>query len=143
MKLKGALTITRSTGGGKPDEIRLRLRCESSRIDFAEVTISLAEFAQAVTGLGYRPVEIEVRGLEHVGMEHERMHKAVHVGEIPWANDAREEFVTKLAAANTPTGWTWDSHATLQARGGIERVGQGHAVNLWFHRYVPRSGGSS
>lgn len=45
----------------------ISIRDEVSGIRFVEVSLSMEEFAEAITGLGARPVEADLRGLEHVG----------------------------------------------------------------------------
>ena len=66
-KINGKLTISRVHSTQSEDWIEVFLEDESSGIQFADVHIGLEEFSKAITGLGSRPCEIEVRGLDLVG----------------------------------------------------------------------------
>ena len=63
MKLNMKLSISRPSSGG----INIRIKDDLSHIEFVDASISLEEFAEAVTGLSSRNMVVEVRGLEFVG----------------------------------------------------------------------------
>lgn len=66
-KLEGKLTISK-TNGYNGQWIEISIRDENSGITFVEATLSLEDFAKAVTGQGALPTSFEVRNLRNVGL---------------------------------------------------------------------------
>lgn len=68
MKLKGKLTIGRvNCGYPEKDYIRVEINDANSSITFIVAEVSLADFAQAITGLACVPMSFEAQGLDKVG----------------------------------------------------------------------------
>jgi hypothetical protein len=67
MNIKGQLTISRWKGNDDTEGINIELIDADSHVRFVVVNISLEDFAKAITGLGYVPVDLDVRGLDKVG----------------------------------------------------------------------------
>ena len=65
-ELKGDITISKTySNGGQHMEIRIK--DENSRITFVVAKISMEDFAELITGLSNRPINMKVKGLENVG----------------------------------------------------------------------------
>ena len=79
-KIKGKLTISRVHPNQGEDWIEVTLDDKNSGIQFAEVRINLEEFSKAITGLGARPCEIEVGGLDLVG---KKLETKTHIVTFP------------------------------------------------------------
>lgn len=65
--LKGTLSISRISGGGEADEIRVTVRDESSGIEFVEARMSLEQFAQTMFGSRESECSFTLRGVDLVG----------------------------------------------------------------------------
>ena len=63
MKSDTSLTISRNS----KDEIRIQVRDETSRNNFVTISISLEDFAFAITGLSEIKCSAEVKRLDIVG----------------------------------------------------------------------------
>lgn len=71
MKIKGQLCISRPTSNSGEEWINIEFTDVDASIRFACFKVDLAGFTKALTGLGYVPGEIELRGLERVGTKAE------------------------------------------------------------------------
>lgn len=68
MKLEGKITISRpSSGQDRPEYVRIAIRDNTSRMEFLEVEIDMAEFALALTGLSEQDCVLKTRRLDTVG----------------------------------------------------------------------------
>jgi len=67
--LKGKLTISRPYGFRSDDNpfIRIAIQDEASRIEFVELEVPLASFAEALTGLSNVEANMVVRSLDKIG----------------------------------------------------------------------------
>lgn len=119
----GKITISRYSQTYKDDGITIRITDDVSRVEFVEAHMGLADFAAAVTGLGQVPAQLELRGLDLVGMRAEN----------------KEEFVPALPGGKDASllpflvdGWA--------ARGGdygnSHRGSQDHGYRVVFFRHV-------
>lgn len=137
MKVQGAISIHRTQSNMGPDVMTLVLRDDTSRINFAEVSMTLEAFALAVTGLAGVPCEIEVDGLEHVGL---RKETASHEFPIPCAMfDAnRTELARQEARRTCPTGWTPSDY--FDSRYSFFTKGDQTWARCQIRRYVPVEG---
>ena len=105
--MQGQLTISRQTGDG--ERISIRIRDERAGIEFVELTLTLEQYAQAISGLSCVPCEVEVQGLENVGKRLEVDTLEFPLGSSEYG-DKRKEVAAKLAAETCPAGWTPDLH---------------------------------
>lgn len=68
MKLEGKITISRpSSGQDRPEYVRIAIRDKTSRMEFLEVEVDMAEFALALTGLSEQDCVLKTRRLDTVG----------------------------------------------------------------------------
>lgn len=68
MKLEGKITISRpSSGQDRPEYVRIAIRDNTSRMEFLEVEIDMAEFALALTGLSEQCCVLRTHRLDAVG----------------------------------------------------------------------------
>ncbi len=137
MKLTGAISIHRTQSNHGPDVITLVLRDDASRINFAEVTMSLEAFALAVTGLACQPCEIEAEGLEYVGMTKEtKSHEFVLSCSL---YDADIKELARYEAHRTcPEGWT--ASDSFSSRDSFFKKGAQTWARCTIRRYVPVEG---
>lgn len=68
--LPGTITIARPQGHDC-DYITIEIRDKASTVEFVEVSIKYADFALALTGMGYTPCEFNLRDTKLVGSTHE------------------------------------------------------------------------
>jgi len=66
--LEGRISISRPQGGEDGGTfVRVAIRDQSSRVEFVQLDIPLAGFAEALTGLSEVECRLKVRGLDRVG----------------------------------------------------------------------------
>lgn len=132
MKLKGRLTISRySSNQPLPRPVHIELKDALSGCTFAEVEVSLEDFANAVLGLGQVPCELEVCLKAPLG-------KVVEVKTVilsaPYdvEKGKQEEYAAALLAPHEVDGW----------EGRVSDVFNHHnrlavdKVSVSFRRYV-------
>ena len=70
--LEGRITISRpSHSDDRPEFVRIGVKDVSSRLQFLEIEVDLAEFAAALTGLSEQPCVLKPHGLVNVGRQRE------------------------------------------------------------------------
>jgi hypothetical protein len=127
-KLKAEVTITRSSS----DVIRIVIRDETSFTTFVELEMKPEEFAMAVTGLSYRPAEMKVRGLEHVGKT--RINEKRQIV-CPLKTYDKEILVAWLEDHAQEDGWILNTY--LGSQNSISRNKDGETVlNYSVTKYV-------
>lgn len=107
----GKITISRPSGYGA-DEIVLSFTDDISSVQFLEFHISCDEFAKALTGLGYRPGEMELRRLDLIGMKRENKTESIpYVGPKNYSD--REKEARIILQPYETDGWqAYDSDYT-------------------------------
>jgi hypothetical protein len=96
MKIKGHVVVSHMCGGSSDDRYRIVLEDFDAGIQFAELSLTGAQLASALTGT-YTQCEITVRGLENVG---KMMESVVDV--VPGRPPSQpEEFRSWLAQMRT------------------------------------------
>lgn len=70
MILPGKISVSRSTGPAG-DSVRIEIMDERSRASFVVARLSMEEYGNLVSGLSYRPCELDVGALAVVGMYRE------------------------------------------------------------------------
>jgi len=99
----GRLSISRVSGGGEHAHIRIELVDENSGVHFLDASLSMKDFALAITGQGDLPVAFTLRGMELVGKVRE--HKVVEV-EVAAGNwESRELRARAACAMHEVDGW--------------------------------------
>lgn len=138
MKLQGKITICRTTGSGE-DAVTIRIRDTDAGIDFAVAELTMTNFGYAVTGRGATPCELEVRGLEKVGMVREHKTESIAFEGRVLGRDMATSPEAKAALAPFEIdGWkgfpTDLANRNRRSKAGNQLV--------TFERWVPRPEGS-
>jgi hypothetical protein len=125
--MKAAVTIIRSSKG----VIRISINDRASGIEFVEAEMELADFANAVTGFSNQPAEMEVRGLQWVGM--------TRVSELreklcPLDTYDRGELSAWLQANAQEEGWIVST--CLGTQGSVSRRPEGTLLRYSATKYV-------
>ena len=135
MKLAGNVSIGRSQG---PDgnSVRIEVMDERSRVTFLTLSLTMEQYAEAITGLSHRPCEMEVRGLDLVGMVSE--YKTVDIA-FPYVS-GEGRALTKIRAAETVAehetdGWRGRPDDLLNHHNLI--AGKPDIYLVHFSRHVP------
>lgn len=134
--LPGRLTISRTQSTVSGDRVTIRLVDEVSGISFVELSLSLAAFAAAITGLGDVHAEMELRGLDVVGMRHEAKTETV---DLPDQFTRGEEFQAALRELVAPLevdGWKASIDRSYNPHRSVSRVDGTRGYGVHFHRYV-------
>jgi hypothetical protein len=121
------VTITRTSR----DLISIRLRDSASRIEFVEVTMSLDDFARAVTGLSEISAKAELRGLEHVGKTKQIEQRRV---ECPIKSYSRDVLQNWLEENCQEEGWIINSY--LGSQNSISYKDDKTIINYSVYRYI-------
>lgn len=130
--IKGQLTISRPTSSSGAEWIEIEFNDEDAGIRFAKFRVSLTNFAKALTGLGYVPGEIELRGLDRVGMKSEN--KTEHIPcEPPYGDKKKLAVLKEKVKALEVDGWV-SRHGDIENHHCYTRGG----VTVVFFRHVPK-----
>jgi len=114
MKLKGKLTIAKQHSHDG-NTIEISIEDEEAAIEFVEASLTLEQFAQAITGLGRVECDAEVRGLDKVGkrMELDTLEFPLRMKDDDYGT-GRKKFATARAKEECPDGWTPDCYFNSQ-----------------------------
>jgi len=137
MKHKARLTISRYQGDG--GGIHIRVKDEEAGIEFLDLEVSLEEFANALTGMGMVPANMEVRGIENVGKRIERMTFTFPLPEYTTYKD-RKRIAAQVAQEVAPEGWTASSYFGSQESFFTGEDGLIHARTS-LYRWVDKDSG--
>ncbi len=116
--LEGSFGVCRSSDGN----IYLRIRDELSGMDFVEIKMTPEQFALGITGLHGTKCELDVRGTEFLGMQHEVKQVMVVTGSEDVDTYSREKMTDELwsylCTEHEIDGWTvdrsgWANHHKL------------------------------
>lgn len=135
-KLEGRITISKIRCSDQDDYMKIEIMDSLSGTHFVYVKMSLADFTTAITGQGYIPVELEVRGLKNVGLVREQ--KAL-VFTVPNGTSDMKRYAAEHAQEFADKGWTADTHFESQ-----DSIRYARANNFYFahgrqYRYVKPS----
>lgn len=121
MKINATLSISYPSSGG----VCVRIRDETSSIEFVDLKISHEEFSKALSTLQSRPAtDCEVRGLKNVGKRRESQEfKMYYEGALPdrWRNQKGAEEALESAATEqgyAEGGWVISAYFALNSQGG-------------------------
>lgn len=116
MKLKGEVTISRWTSNVEPHNgVTIRITDEASLSQFVELRMSVEEFGNAVTGLSSRPCEIEVRGLDKLGLTRQNTTELVWVpNSLPYNWIENETLVRRIVEIHEVNGWRLQNTSDLR-----------------------------
>ena len=104
MKHKAKLNISRPSYGDDRRKIAISVIDTDAGIEFLELEIDLADFAECVTGLSHVECEMEFRGLENLGKVSEKEKIEFKVSDSYIYKDRNKEAIEK-AKLSTPPGW--------------------------------------
>lgn len=107
MKVKGTITISRVQSSHEDDYIEVRLIDEDAAIAFAETKIGMKEWGDAVSGRGYVPVEIEIRGLDKIGTHYESKTEIVPYTKLAFSNAEKLAAIRAMKKFEVE-GWRGD-----------------------------------
>ena len=109
-RLQGKVTITRDSN----DMIRIRVRDDASRVEFATAEMTVEAFGYAITGLSDQPAEVTVAGLEFVG---KRKVVEQRMARCPLSTYDKAELQAWLVANAAEAGWMLNTY--LGSQGSI------------------------
>ena len=114
--MKASVSISRSSD----NNVRIRIRDEASRVEFAVITLTVEAFGYAVTGLSEQLGDLEVRGLEFIGRK-----KVIEKRQIvcPIGTYKKEELSAWLRENAKEDGWIindylWSQDSVSRGSGG-------------------------
>jgi 2-keto-4-pentenoate hydratase/2-oxohepta-3-ene-1,7-dioic acid hydratase in catechol pathway len=125
--MKAQVTISRASD----DLIRIKFQDCNSRIEFAEVAMSAADFANALTGLAHQEADLKVRGLNNVGkVLVSEKRKITCLG----SNYDRKYLKEWLRDNAKEEGWLVDDY--LGSQGSVAYHNGETILNYWVYKYV-------
>lgn len=136
--LAGTICISRPSRGDNKDVIELILKDDASRVQFLKVRMDPADFAMALTGLAFRPVELEVQCLDKVGLFKEMEPGVAIVNEgqegITGGKDGLRRYIEEKCQRD---GWHIDAY--LGGQDSVIRLPDGTTrLRFTYYRYVKR-----
>jgi len=130
--MKASVTISRCSD----NTVRIAVRDEASRIEFVELSMSLEAFGSVVTGLGARPAEMDVRGLEHVGKKQVTERREVLCPLCEYNRRVLQEWLWLNAQED---GYTLNSY--LGSQDSVQHTENGTLLRYSVTKYVDESDG--
>jgi hypothetical protein len=124
----GMISISRPQGDGC-DYISIEVNDKSSGVEFIELRISYADFAEAITGLSGIPITFKTRFLDKIGKLRE--HKEVNVVTFVSYKRYTKEEANAILAPYEVDGW---KGRTDDLNNNHRRTKTGY--NVTFVRYV-------
>lgn len=101
----GKITISRPTYGDGRKKIVIRVEDAKSGTSFLEVEMEYADFAEALTGMGNVPCELEARGLDVVGKQCQREQIQLEVNWHSYSNDLPDYVWEEALKEVEVDGW--------------------------------------
>lgn len=118
--LDGKITISRPCFGDGRELMTIRVKDGLSNERFLEVQIGLAEFTQAITGMGEVPAKLIIQGLDRVGLKKQRERRKV---EAPFKYANKEKLTNWLVDNCQEEGWILDTYLGSQDSIGFTDTG--------------------
>lgn len=97
MKLPGKISINRTTSNREESYVSIEITDERSHIGFCRIKISMTEFGNAITGLSFRPCELDLLGLEKVGKFREYKEEVIYISSPSLLTSLKEKAAEVLA----------------------------------------------
>lgn len=130
--MKAKITISRDS----TDQIRISINDEESRELVARLTLSLADFASAVTGLAFVSGDVQYGKLENVGKRKVIERRRIHVPGLGYSRTEAEDWLRVNAQED---GWHLD--CSLRSQDSIvTQASDGATLNYSVFRYVETDG---
>lgn len=133
--LKGSVCIGRPQGGRGDDVIKIEIQDENSNVRFLTLNMKPADFALALTGLSFVPVEFSLNHAEYVGLIKERKPGRLIVPKSEHHYYSREELRQMVRDQCQEEGWFLDDYLGSQSSIGRDKDGN-TIVNFGYYRYV-------
>ena len=102
--VKGQLSISRVHSNMDDGYVEIRFRDSDACCEFASFKLSVLDFAEALFGRGFVSGEIEIRGLDVIGMKAENKVELVR-GELPYGNKKALAALQKEMKKFEVDGW--------------------------------------
>lgn len=135
------LTISRPSGGGGEPYISLAVHDELSGMQFLDMRIGLADFSEAITGMGYVAAKGEVRGLQNIGKQRETEDASATITKEEYQritqgpySDHKPKLAAYLEANHGREGWRVNGY--LGSQRSILHSGDMVTLNFSHTRYV-------
>ncbi len=138
MKTTGKIIIGRPTLGTGEEIMRIELRDDNSKGVFAELTMTLPDFAKALTGQAHMPFTAKYKNLDVVGKERIRENRSVEQPEHLGHKADLEQWL--LDNCKEP-GWIIDPY--LGSQSSKTYVNGKTFLNYAVYKYVEPTDGES
>lgn len=79
--MKGKITISRYLNSDNESPIHINVQENDSLIEFVDISMTLEDFARALTGSGYIDCGLTFRGLDKIGKVREHKVEPIYTGE--------------------------------------------------------------
>lgn len=134
LKLPGKITISRSQGPG-PDEIHIMIEDDVSATRVLELRMTPEEYGYAISGLAYRPCQLEVYKDAPLGKKHE--HKTELLPVEAFLSRSDEAAIEAALKPFEVDGWRAYRGDIPNAHRWVRmQDGSSTAYRVSFHRYV-------
>lgn len=127
MDIKATIAISRTSHG----EIKIHFSDKASRVGFLEVTLTPAEFTNAITGLYGQEVPAIVRGLDKVGKTLVRGNRTLKCPLDSWDKTVLSAWLEENGKED---GWIVSSY--LGSQNSIVRKDNETHLNYEVYKYV-------
>jgi hypothetical protein len=146
-QLPGEITIGRSSATNDSRPISIRLRDETSKLRVVEITLSLADFAAALTGLGFTPCKFTLNRDTRIGKRCEHKTEDVFIPKLQWfiAHVHTDPVVRDTLAPFEVDGWKGRVADVRRSHNRLDqpnpRTADGHEIDgFWcavdFERWI-------
>jgi hypothetical protein len=130
--LKGKITITRPVGGPNGSGvIRIAIEDDLSGARFVEAEVTLAHFAEALTGMAFIPVDLRVAGLGVIGKQRVTEPRSI---ECPLHTYNKDELTQWLVDNAQEEGWKLNTY--LGSQNSVVRRDDKTVLNYSVTKYV-------
>lgn len=134
LKLKGKITISRRSG----DTINIEIIDDGSHCTAAEFTMTLADFALALTNMGHVDGELCFNDSGVIGKIHEHKEEIVNLPAPSYR--VTPEQVRQSVAVHEVDGWRGDDRDATNHYRHVR--GSENSYRVTYRRYVERKDGS-
>lgn len=136
MRLPGKISINRTSSNQRDDYMTITVEDADSSTNFCTLEMSLHDFAMALTGMGCVGCDLDVIGIERVGLTMEVKREIVRVPDFRSAPEIIRSAVEQFES----DGWEGqDSDALNQHNSAGARNAKGdYGYWVTFRRYVSK-----
>lgn len=128
--MRGKITISRYSNSNDAEPIHISIQENDSLVEFVNISMTLEDFAMALTGLGHTDCGLEFRGLDKIGKVREHKIERVYVGdEYQFTNERAKELMKAFEVDE------WEGSA-YDLRNSHNQTKDGKHRNVLFVRWV-------